>query len=391
MGNLDFQLTKEKLTDGSSVALLHMKGSIDGTTVKKFESKTLGLYEEGIKYLILNFFEIGYMNSTGLGILVKVLDKFQEKDGDVKLVKVPRKVADLFDMLGISSIVTIYPNMEDAIGSLPFPIQSATPIVPAPETLKGKSTSMPLPPKVNVAVVQPKSDDLFQDSGIVIAPDDLVGISISPEPELSIDQPAPISSEESLEGGIAIDAEWDTAPEENTNKETLSSSTAAEFFEISPMEDSISEPVETTNTNNLDMGIDLSNIGENIEATTISAEEEQSGDKSIDWNLDLGGATQETTSESPTDISNIFKEVIESSQEETTVPETLDLSDAFEEVSEAIQEEPATPEIPDLSDAFEEAAEVAQEEPATSEIPDLPEAAQEEPAAPEIPDLSEAI
>ncbi|HON45197.1 MAG TPA: STAS domain-containing protein, partial [Planctomycetota bacterium] len=122
MGNLDFQLSIIQLEDTSRVAILDLKGSIDGSTVKKFEAKTLGLYNEGVKYLILNFSEIGYMNSTGLGILVKVLDQYQETDGDLKLVKVPQKVADLFDMLGISSILTCYETMDEAIASLPSPV-----------------------------------------------------------------------------------------------------------------------------------------------------------------------------------------------------------------------------------------------------------------------------
>ncbi len=385
MGNLDFQLTKEKLTDGSSVALLHMKGSIDGTTVKKFESKTLGLYEEGIKYLILNFFEVGYMNSTGLGILVKVLDKFQEKDGDVKLVKVPRKVADLFDMLGISSIVTIYPGMEEAIQSLPFPIQSAMTSHSA-EVIKKETIEPPAPPR-GFVIEQPKSDDLLQDTGILIAPDDAGGIAISPEPEVSIDQPVPIvsiSSEENLEGGIAIDAEWETATEEE-KKESISSSTAAEFFEISPIEEEYPKTNEQAVSDGMELGIDLSNMEELSDSPSFDIgqkTEEEKREDNADWSIEaepMGFADEQA--------STIKEDQAEEIQESiATFEEIQDSKDAQEEIAapefeEVAFEEPAQEEI--AAPEFEEAA---FEEPAQEEItvPESPEAAFEEPAQEEI-------
>ena len=51
MGNLEFQVSTDKLTDGSSVAVVHVKGSIDGNTVKMFESKTLSLLNKEVKFV----------------------------------------------------------------------------------------------------------------------------------------------------------------------------------------------------------------------------------------------------------------------------------------------------------------------------------------------------
>ena len=139
MGNLDFQVSFKQLVNGLRIAILNLKGSIDGSTVKIFEAKAMDLYNDGIKYLILNFEEIGYMNSTGLGILVKILDKYQDTDGDVKLLKVPRKIEDLFDMLGISSIVTSYSTLKEALYSLPSPVVETEP----DENFALKSSELP--------------------------------------------------------------------------------------------------------------------------------------------------------------------------------------------------------------------------------------------------------
>lgn len=198
MGNLELKFKIENLMDGSSVAIVHMKGSIDGTTVKKFEAETLALAQKGFKYLILDFHEIGYMNSTGLGILVKVLDKYQEKSGDMKLVQVPKKVSDLFDMLGISSILSIYNSMQDAMNSLPSKVvlKPELPEVPAStaQTPPGQQTGK------NKPVTPPGNQQGPQNRHSAVA-------NIPPVVVSKPIQPAPVAASDDDMGGIVIDAE----------------------------------------------------------------------------------------------------------------------------------------------------------------------------------------
>lgn len=427
MGNLDFQLTSEKLADGSSVALLHMKGSIDGTTVKKFETKTLGLCEEGIMYLILNFAEVGYMNSTGLGILVKVLDKFQEKNGDVKLVKVPRKVADLFDMLGISSILTIYKSVEEAIDSLPSKIVSGAikaPQAPAPasSTKMTPPSNMPMttPASATPSVQKPTptvtpiakpqvlanppqapqphlsramapADDQDEDSGIVIAPDE-AGISISPELDMVEPSPsqAPSSTEDSLQGGIAIDAEWETAEESEKEEKDRKEQTAAEFFEIAmPPEETPDVPQEEPASETA--GIDLSSIGGENEEDSFDisegsgipktemklspvSQQEQSLDdlQNIDLSLDLAEDLQQEKDRAAADKAAASSDLSAQEEREELEPEEIDeesKSESREEESlpsEEIEEKKAQADevVEDIEVAEETNEEIAKEEPA---------------------------
>ena len=202
MGRLELKCKIDKLTDGSSVAILDMNGSIDGATVKKFESETLGLCEKGIKYLILNFTHVMYMNSTGLGILVKVLDRYQENEGDMKLVKVPPKVADLFDMLGISSILSTYESTDEAINSLPAQLAASTPNptpapiapkpIPAPPAPPAPSAAPDLTPPVTPAPVVQENISMGIDlGGIAISESEGISISDTPDQNLSIDLSEP--------------------------------------------------------------------------------------------------------------------------------------------------------------------------------------------------------
>ena len=114
MAELLFQSKQEKLPDGSPIIITKILGAIDGTTVRQFEDKLIGFFNQGVKNLVLIFSDVKYINSTGMGLLVKLADKFQEGGGDIKLVGVPEKVIALFDMLGLLSLFKIYDTEEDA-------------------------------------------------------------------------------------------------------------------------------------------------------------------------------------------------------------------------------------------------------------------------------------
>ena len=154
MPELLFQSKQEKLHDGSPIIITKILGAIDGTTVRQFEDKLIGFFNQGVKNLILVFSEVKYINSTGMGLLVKLADKFQEGGGDIKLVGVPEKVIALFDMLGLLSLFKIYETDKDAIQSItaesmssPAPGNTAAaPPPPPPPPVAQSRPSAPAPP-----------------------------------------------------------------------------------------------------------------------------------------------------------------------------------------------------------------------------------------------------
>lgn len=160
MAELLFQSKQEKLADGSLIIITKILGAIDGTTVRQFEDKLIGFFNQGVKNLILIFSDVKYINSTGMGLLVKLADKFQEGGGDIKLVGVPEKVIALFDMLGLLSLFKIYDTEEDAIESIGTGgggggSQAAQKNAPPPPPPPPASKGVPPPPPPVPAPVPP--------------------------------------------------------------------------------------------------------------------------------------------------------------------------------------------------------------------------------------------
>lgn len=114
---IEFQNRQIKLPDGSPVVVCRIKGSIDGITLEEFETKLMGFLEQGVKHLIIVFSQVHYINSTGMGVLVKLADKFQEVEGEFNLVDVPDKMVALFNMLGLLALIKLSKTEEDALKS----------------------------------------------------------------------------------------------------------------------------------------------------------------------------------------------------------------------------------------------------------------------------------
>ncbi len=139
---LEFQNRQIQLPDGAPVIVSRILGSIDGSTVMPFEDKLLGFLDQGVTHLILVFSQVDYINSTGMGILVKVADKFQEVGGDICLINVPDKLVALFNMLGLLSLIKLYKSESEALER--FQKQRTSSDLPSSNALANMQAKPPL-------------------------------------------------------------------------------------------------------------------------------------------------------------------------------------------------------------------------------------------------------
>ena len=113
---LDIKLTT---IDGDDLsALAEMTGAIDGNTVPSFQATLEEIKTKGIRRLVLDMSKIKYVNSTGLGSLVKYADTFKSTGGGMALIKVPAKVKIVIEMLGLNAFFDICADLDAALKAL---------------------------------------------------------------------------------------------------------------------------------------------------------------------------------------------------------------------------------------------------------------------------------
>ena len=75
------------------------------------------LLKEGNKKLLLNLREVEYIDSAGLGELVKTHTTLERQGGRLKIVNLSQKVQDLFELTGLHKVFDVHENEANAIQS----------------------------------------------------------------------------------------------------------------------------------------------------------------------------------------------------------------------------------------------------------------------------------
>ena len=68
--------------------------------------------------VIINFFEIRYIDSTGFSVLLSVYDQAKKSNKRMMLVNISPEVAGLFKITKLNEVFEIFPNVNDAIKTI---------------------------------------------------------------------------------------------------------------------------------------------------------------------------------------------------------------------------------------------------------------------------------
>jgi anti-sigma B factor antagonist len=117
MAVLNFDIKSVALPSNEEAKAVFLTGSIDASTNQSFEKRLTDILSSGTTNVMLVLTNVKYINSTGLGTIVKCVDTFREKGGDIKLVGVPTKVIALFEMLGLLALFETHDTIEAAVAS----------------------------------------------------------------------------------------------------------------------------------------------------------------------------------------------------------------------------------------------------------------------------------
>ena len=73
---------------------------------------------DNIKKVIMDFKEVTFMDSSGIGVVIGRLKKIKNRDGKVCIANVNRRGDKVFTLSGLYKIVTVYKNVNEALESI---------------------------------------------------------------------------------------------------------------------------------------------------------------------------------------------------------------------------------------------------------------------------------
>lgn len=104
-------------TDDGEVSVLRIKGYLDAHTAPQLEAAFQQLVDEKRYRIIVNFSDLGYISSAGLGVFMGFIEEMRNGGGDIKLSNMSPKIFRVFDLLGFPALYEIRDDESHASAS----------------------------------------------------------------------------------------------------------------------------------------------------------------------------------------------------------------------------------------------------------------------------------
>ena len=103
------------IKDQGNINIVYLKGFLDAHTAPSLENTFSGLVDKGRYKIVVNFKDLAYISSAGLGVFMAFIEKIRENNGDIKLSSMSDKVFNIFDLLGFPLLYEIFKTEEEAV------------------------------------------------------------------------------------------------------------------------------------------------------------------------------------------------------------------------------------------------------------------------------------
>ena len=102
--------TSVETVDGYMV--IHVAGEVDLASAPALDEQIAALMAHGPQQLVIDLSEVTFMDSTGLGVLVKALKRSRETGTRLDLIVTSERVLKVFAITGLDTVLPIHGSME---------------------------------------------------------------------------------------------------------------------------------------------------------------------------------------------------------------------------------------------------------------------------------------
>ncbi len=108
-----FQVSKE-----GSTTVVDVEGQLIVGNRQELKARVLEELEAGERKFVIDFTETGYIDSSGLGVLVSLSKKIREKGGELRLSSLNEDLRTLFELTKLDTLFRISDSRAAALEGL---------------------------------------------------------------------------------------------------------------------------------------------------------------------------------------------------------------------------------------------------------------------------------
>ncbi len=108
----DFNTSVKEVGD---INVVYLKGYLDAHTAPALENTFSNIINNDRYSIVVNFKDLAYISSAGLGVFMAFIEKVRDNKGDIKLCSMSDKVFNIFDLLGFPLLYEIFKSEDEAV------------------------------------------------------------------------------------------------------------------------------------------------------------------------------------------------------------------------------------------------------------------------------------
>ena len=104
--------------DEGKTAVMRPEGSLNAAVVDERQNEWFSWLKEHeeVSHIVVDLQDVDFVDSSGLGLLIALLKRAAQRDGDVKLAGLQKNVRMVFEITRTYKVFDIYDSVEEALG-----------------------------------------------------------------------------------------------------------------------------------------------------------------------------------------------------------------------------------------------------------------------------------
>lgn len=109
---MSFNVTKQ-----ADVTVIDVQGQLIVGNRQELKQKVLEELENGARHFLIDFAGTGYIDSSGLGVLVSLSKKIREQGGELRLANLNEDLRTLFELTKLDTLFHIAGSRDEGLSS----------------------------------------------------------------------------------------------------------------------------------------------------------------------------------------------------------------------------------------------------------------------------------
>lgn len=93
--------------------ILAVSGEVDLATAPTLRQRVVQAIDDGARQVVVDLSEVGFMDSTGLGVLIGGLKRLRQLDGNLIVVNPSDPVHKILEVTGLLDVLGVVESLDD--------------------------------------------------------------------------------------------------------------------------------------------------------------------------------------------------------------------------------------------------------------------------------------